>query len=386
MLSEVMGMKTYYFDNAATSCPKAPGVADAMAAYINDVCATVNRGSYAPAQAAEGVALSLREKLGTLLGCGDPARVILTPGATYGLNQAILGYLRPGDKCVVGATEHNAVMRPLNALGCEILRLPGDPEGFTQVEALPEYLEQGAKMVVLGHGSNVSGAINDVKRAAEICASYSVPLVVDAAQTAGHIPVSLEGWGAAAVAVPGHKGLLGPQGIGALVLAPDFAKTLRPLTAGGTGSASHQEGQPPYLPDKFEPGTPNLPGIYGLEAALRYLETVPLGVRRAKEMDLSRRFLEGAAELPGIRLLGPKDPARRVAVFSLDFSDRDNAQAALELEQRFGILARCGLHCAPSAHKVLGSYPQGTVRFSFGPFTTEEDVEYLLSALKELCR
>lgn len=377
-------MKLTYFDNAATSCPKAPGVSAAAAHYLDGICANMNRGSYDAAHAVGGTALSLREKLGALLGCSDPARVILTPGATYGLNQALSGYLRPQDRCVVGATEHNAVLRPLNALGCQICPLPGDKEGFSQVDALPRLLTPETKLVALSHASNVSGAVNDVAAAAKICAEHGVPLVVDAAQSAGHIPVDLEGWGAAAVAVPGHKGLLGPQGIGALLLSPKFAKVLRPIIFGGTGSASHLETQPQYLPDKFESGTLNLPGIYGLEAALSYFEVLPLPARRKQELAQTEQFLSGISHLTGLRLLGPINPQRRVAVFSLDFLGRDNGEIAQLLEENFGILTRCGLHCAPSAHKLLGSFPQGAVRISFGPSTTQEDIAYLLSALEKL--
>ena len=190
--------------------------------------------------------------------------------------------------------------------------------------------------------------------------------------------------GLSALSVPAHKGLLGPQGLGALLLAPDFAKALTPYVTGGTGSASDSEEQPAYLPDKFEPGTPNLPGIYGWEAALAWLQDVGVAAVRAHDLALSRRFLDGLADLPGVRLAGPADPARRVGVFSLDFVGRDNAEIAYRLETDYGILTRCGLHCAPAAHKTLGTFPRGTVRFSTGWSTTEADIDAALAAIRAL--
>ena len=203
-------------------------------------------------------------------------------------------------------------------------------------------------------------------------------------ETAGHLPVDFQAFGLSAMAVPGHKGLLGPGGVGALLLRDDFAQKLTPLIAGGTGSASDSESLPPYLPDRFESGTANLPGCYGWEAALRFIEETGVDVLRQHERALCARFLDGLADISGVRLVGPRNMDRRVGVISVDFLRRDNAEMAYALEAQYGILTRCGLHCAPSAHKTLGTFPQGTVRFSLGWASAEADVDAALAAIRAL--
>ena len=204
---------------------------------------------------------------------------------------------------------------------------------------------------------------------------------MDAAQTAGHVPIDFAALGLSALSVPGHKGLLGPQGIGALLLRPDFAETLEPVICGGTGSASDSEDVPAYFPDRLEPGTPNLPGVFGWEAALAYLQKTTVQAVQAHDRILSQRFLDGLRDLPGVNLIGPDTAENRVGIFSLDFPGKDNAEVAAMLEERFGILTRCGLHCAPSAHRTLGTFPRGTVRLSFGWYTTEQEVDRALEAV-----
>lgn len=236
----------------------------------------------------------------------------------------------------------------------------------------------------MAHGSNVCGAVQDAAAIGRICAEKGVPFALDAAQTAGHLPVDFQAFGLSAMAVPGHKGLLGPGGVGALLLRDDFAKKLTPLIAGGTGSASDSEYLPPYLPDRFESGTANLPGCYGWEAALRFIEETGVDVLRQHERALCARFLDGLADISGVRLVGPRNMDRRVGVISVDFLRRDNAEMAYALEAQYGILTRCGLHCAPSAHKTLGTFPQGTVRFSLGWASAEADVDAALAAIRAL--
>lgn len=374
-----------YLDNAATSFPKPPQVAARMCEYINQVGATINRSVYGAAQEAGLVTLQLRERLCRILGYGGrPTHVILTSGCTMGLNMAISGWLRPEDHCIVSSVEHNAVMRPLTQLGVEFDRIPCDAQGFLDPDAIPALIRPNTRMLIMAHGSNVSGSVQDAKAVGRICQQYGIPFVLDAAQTAGHVPVDFDRFGCSALAVPGHKGLLGPSGIGALLLAPEFAKGLRPIVTGGTGSASHTELQPMFLPDRFESGTPNLPGIYGWEAALTWWEAQGLQVLRAHEEVLMNRFLAGLHQISGVRLAGPDDSSKRVAVFSLDFEGQDNAYIGDRLEQDFGILTRCGLHCAPHTHKTLGTFPRGTVRFSFGWSTTEADVDAALDAIAGL--
>lgn len=373
-----------YLDNAATSYPKAPGVASAMADYVEKVGATINRSSYASAQEAGLVTLSLRERLCRHFNHPDPTHAVLTPGATAGLNMVIKGLLRPGDHCLVSSMEHNAVMRPLVQLereGVAFERIPCDAQGRLRLEALPGMIKLNTRLVVMAHGSNVCGTVQDAEAVGKICRERGVPFALDAAQTAGHIEVDFERFGLAALVVPGHKGLLGPQGIGALLLDADFARRLTPLVAGGTGSASDLEELPDWMPDRFESGTPNMPGVYGWEAALGWLENTGIETLENHEKTLSKRFLEGIYGLKNVKLYGATVPERRTGVFSVGFLNCDNAEAAWRLEREFGILTRCGLHCAPSAHKTLGSFPEGSVRFSTGWANTEADIDAALSAI-----
>lgn len=373
-----------YLDNAATSYPKAPGVASAMADYVEKVGATINRSSYASAQEAGLMTLSLRERLCRLFNHPDPTHAVLTPGATAGLNMVIKGLLLPGDHCLVSSMEHNAVMRPLVQLereGVVFERIPCDAQGCLRLEALPGMIKLNTRLVVMAHGSNVCGTVQDAEAVGKICRERSVPFALDAAQTAGHIEVDFERFGLSALVVPGHKGLLGPQGIGALLLDADFARRLTPLVAGGTGSASDSEELPGWMPDRFESGTPNMPGVYGWEAALGWLENTGIETLENHEKTLSKRFLEGIYGLKNVKLYGITVPERRTGVFSVGFLNCDNAEAAWRLEREFGILTRCGLHCAPSAHKTLGSFPEGSVRFSTGWANTEADIDAALSAI-----
>lgn len=376
-------MDTIYLDNAATSFPKPDGVSTAMKTYIDRVGATINRSVYGSAQDAGLVTLQLRQRLKRLFHFQSPVtHVILTPGATWGLNMAIRGFLKPGDHCIVSSMEHNAVMRPLLQLeGVAFDRIPCNREGLLNPEDIEPLIRPNTKLLVMAHGSNVCGSIQDAKAVGDICKKHGIAFLLDAAQTAGHYPVDFEAFGLSALCVPGHKGLLGPSGIGALLMTDGFAKALNPIVAGGTGSASDSEYLPEYLPDRFESGTPNLPGIYGWEAALAFVEKTGVEALRSHEMALCQRFLEGLETIDGVTLCGTKDVNRRVGVISVDFLHKDNAEAAFTLETDYGILTRCGLHCAPSAHKTLDTFPRGTVRFSLGFANTEADVDAAIAAI-----
>ena len=379
-------MQTIYLDNAATSFPKPAGVSARMKEYMDSVGATINRSVYGAAQDAGLVTLRLRERLARLFSFPEkPTHVILTPGATAGLNFVLKGFLRPGDHCLVSSMEHNAVMRPLLQLqGVEFDRIPCDEEGRLDPAAMLPLIRPNTRLCIMAHGSNVCGTVQDAAAVGAICAEHGIAFALDAAQTAGHIPIDFQALHLSALCVPGHKGLLGPSGIGALLLRDDFAHALTPLLAGGTGSASDSEYLPDYLPDRFESGTPNLPGIYGFEEALRFIEETGIDALRAHELELTARFLEGLRTIPNLRLCGTEELSRRVGVISVDFTQADNAEAAFRLESEFGILTRCGLHCAPSAHKTLGTFPQGTVRFSLGFSSTAADVDAALAALRAI--
>lgn len=380
-------MRAIYLDNAATSFPKPPAVAKAMLRYMEEVGASMNRGDYAAAQDTGMTALALREGLCRLFRHLDPACCVLTPGNTWGLNMVIRGWLRSGDHCLVSAVEHNAVMRPLldlAARGVSFDRVPCDGAGRLDPADVEKMIRPNTRLLVMAHGSNVSGAVQDAMAVGAVCRTRGVPFVLDAAQTAGHWPVDFAAMGLSALSVPGHKGLMGPSGIGALLLEPGFARALRPTVTGGTGSASDLETQPDYLPDKFEPGTSNLPGIYGLKAAVDFLLATGVETLQAHETALTARFLAGLRSVPGVRLAGPWEVRDRVGVISLDFLTADNALAADRLEREYGILTRCGLHCAPAAHKTLGTFPRGTVRFSPGWYNTEADIDAALEAVTEI--
>ena len=379
-------MNTIYLDNAATSFPKPETVAQAMVRYLNEVGAPLNRSVYQNAQEAELVTLSLREQLKGFFHFPEKAtHVILTPGNTYGLNLLIKGYLRPGDHVIVSSMEHNAVMRPLLQLpDVSFDRVQADREGFIDPDRIHSLIRPNTKLILMAHGSNVSGSVQDAETIGAIAARYGIPFALDGAQTAGHYPVDFQRFQLSALSVPGHKGLLGPSGIGALLLTEDMARKLTPLVAGGTGSVSNSEYLPEYLPDRFESGTMNLPGIYGWEAAMRFITAHGIDPLRAHEIGLTARFLEGVRDMPRVRLCGSAGTENRVGVLSLDFLDRDNAAVSFELEQRYGILIRCGLHCAPSAHRSLGTFPKGTVRFSLGYANTEADVDAAVAAVRAL--
>ena len=234
------------------------------------------------------------------------------------------------------------------------------------------------------HASNVCGSLLPVKEIGAICRERNIPLVLDAAQTAGHYPIDFKEFGLSALCAPGHKGLLGPQGIGVMLLDSEFAKSVEPLIAGGTGSASDSEELPHYMPDRFESGTMNIPGVYGLNAALSYILDKGIDHFRRHEEELTEYFLQSLKGLP-LRIAGTEDISKRVGVIAVDFIGHDNAEAAFFLEQA-GILTRCGLHCAPSAHKTLGTFPQGVVRFSLGYASTKVDIDGAVEAIRTIAK
>ena len=385
MSQEFLSTRTVYLDQAATSRPKAAGVGDAMRFYIEEVCANVNRSTYAPATDAALRVLETREKLCALFGFADPTHVIFTPGQTVSLNMVIKGLLRPGDHVLVSPLEHNGVMRPLTQMlerGVSFDRIPLTTDDSLDLAAARQMIRPNTRLIFLTHASNVSGTILPLAQVSAFCRERGIFLAVDAAQTAGHVPIDLTITPVDALCVPSHKGLRGPAGIGALLLSPALAKALDPLLTGGTGSDSHTEVQPDYMPDRFESGTPNLPGVYGLHAALCALEQEGLSHRQAQEEALLKQFLAGLDAFSGIHVLGTRDLSRRVGLVSVDFTAlRDNAEVSDRLATEFGVLTRCGLHCAPNAHKTYGTFPQGTVRFSFNSSNTAEEIDSALRAL-----
>jgi len=381
-------VKRIYLDNAATSYPKAPGVGDALRHFVDDIGENVNRSGY-NSVAADEMVFETREVLGEFFHFPTPENVIFTLNITHGLNFLLKGSLKRGDHVVVSSMEHNAVMRPLmqlKAQGVEMSRMLCDQMGRLGAKSLHEHIRPNTRMVVVTHASNVSGTILPIEDLGRICEEENILFVVDTAQTAGLLDIDFQHIRADALAFTGHKALLAPQGIGGFLISQDMAESMDALISGGTGSLSEYEEVPPYLPDKFEAGTPNLPGIYGLNQAIRYLTKVGLKYIREKELELAGILLEGFANMKGVRLAGLQETMGRMAVVSVDFEGYDNAVVAHCLDRDYGIRTRCGLHCAPSAHKTLGTFPQGTVRFSPGHFNTEQEMSHTLSAVQKVLK
>lgn len=378
-------MKKVYADNSATSFPKGPGVSDAIKHYLDVNPYNVNRGGYGEAYGVAMEMIETRQVLADLFHAKNPKQVVFTSGITLSLNILLQGFLKEGDHVITTSMEHNAVMRPLYYLskkGIAYSIVPCNEQGFFEPEQMIPFITPETKAVILSHASNVCGSIMPLEEVADLCKNHDLKLIVDAAQTAGVIDIDANQIDA--LAFTGHKGLLGPQGIGGFVLKPGFENEVDPLITGGTGSQSHELMQPGFLPDKFEPGTMNLPGIMGLKAALDYIKVTGIKTIYEKEMALTQFFIQNLQSLKGIRLVGPQNMENRLSVVSVDFVDFDNGDVAAALDQRYGIMTRSGLHCAPGAHKTLGTYPKGTVRFSFGHMNTFDEVEYMISSLKNL--
>ena len=378
-------MKKIYFDNGSTSYPKAPGVASAMANLIENGAFNINRGNYEGAYEVASIVLETRELLAKLFHAKSSKQVVFTPGITHSLNYLMKGLLKSGDHVIVTGMEHNAVMRPLCQLekeGVTYDMIPTDKEGMVNVSAVETMIRKETKVVVVLHASNVCGTIVPIEEIGAICKNHNIFFAVDTAQSAGTIPVDMQKANIDFLAFTGHKGLLGPQGIGGFLISEKLDKELTPLIAGGTGSISDSLEMPNTLPDKYESGTLNLPGIIGLHAALKYLDEVSVEKIHAKKMELTQYLLEQLKQFPNIRVAGRQGIENRVAVVSLDFLNNDNAMVAFELEAEYGIMTRVGLHCAPMAHKSLETYPQGTVRIAFSAENTKEEIDVLIEALK----
>lgn len=377
-----------YLDHAATSGKKAPGVAEAVYECLSGLSANVNRSTYALSSSVAMRVLECRELLADRFSFPDPSHVVFTPGQTAGLNMVLQGYLAPHDHVLVSSMEHNAVMRPLQSLakskGVVIDRVPCAEDGTLEPDQILSYLHPRTKLAVFTHASNVSGTLLPIAEIGALLEARGIPLVLDAAQTAGHVPIDFQSMHLSALAVPAHKGLLGPAGLGALLLAPELSFAMHPLLCGGTGSASDSEIQPDYMPDKFESGTLNLPGIMGLHAALTFLTPDRIIALEQEERRLTERLVAGVLQNKRVRLAGVPGTEGRVGVVSVDCLSMDNAEVAYRLEEEYSVCTRCGLHCAPSAHRTLGTFPQGTVRFSIGYGTTDEEVDTAVSALLQI--
>lgn len=385
-----MSVRLIYLDNAATSWPKPPGVAAAMAECLSTAGGNPGRSGHRLSLAAGRAMYEVREALAELLGAPDPLRVIFTHNATAAINLALAGLVRPGRRVVCASMEHNAVMRPLRALvqsGVELEVVQCAPDGTLDPAAMARAVTPGTRLVVVNHASNVTGTLAPVAAVAEVVRRAGALLLVDAAQTAGTYPIDMEALGIDLVAFTGHKGLLGPPGTGGLILNKrvDPAE-LAPLVRGGTGSRSEEEVQPEDLPDKYESGTPNFAGIAGLGAGLAFIRARGVAALRAHEMEMANILREGLRAIPGVTVYGPSDPEQRVAVVSFTAAGLPVSDIGFRLDEEFGILSRVGLHCAPAAHRTIGTFPGGTVRFAPGVFTTADEVWAAVRAVVEIVR
>ena len=376
-----------YFDNSSTSWPKAPGVQEAVSELLKNGAFNINRGNYAGAYEVESVVLETRDQLVQLFHGTDSRNVIFTPGITYSLNYFIKGFLKTGDHVLVSGLEHNAVMRPLEQMklaGVDYDIVPVDEEGNLDPEDLRERIRINTKAVIMTHASNVCGTVVPIREIGSICKEYGLFFAVDTAQSAGTLPVDMQECQIDFLAFTAHKGLLGPQGIGGFLISERLDKKMEPYIAGGTGSQSDSLLMPDYLPDKYESGTMNLPGIIGLHASLDYIREQGLKAIHDKKMELTEYLLNEVKRIPQVRIVGRKDVQDRVAVVSLDFLTIDNAVAAFELEQECGVMTRVGLHCAPAAHQSLHTFPQGTVRFAFSASNTFSEIDRCVEGILKI--
>lgn len=376
-----------YFDNGSTSWPKAPQVASSMSELLESGAFNINRGNYEGAYELESLVLLTRMQLARLFHAPDSRHVIFTPGITYSLNYLIKGLLRPGDHVLVSSLEHNAVMRPLCQLASQDIHytmIPAETNGTTQPKSVEALIRPETKAVIMLHASNVCGTILPIREIGDICRRHHLFFAVDTAQSAGSVDIDMQECNIDFLAFTGHKGLLGPQGIGGFLISEALDHELTPLIAGGTGSQSDSLLMPDYLPDKYESGTMNLPGIIGLHAALTYLEEAGIPAIHQKKMELTGYFLKRIQEIPQAHIAGKQTIQDRLAVVSLDFPEYDNAEIAFSLEQDYGIMTRVGLHCAPMAHQALHTMPHGTIRFAFSHFNTTEEIDCCIDGLREL--
>jgi cysteine desulfurase family protein len=381
-------IETIYFDNAATSWPKPETVIEAMVDFSKTIGANPGRSGHRLSIEAGRVVNEAREVVAELFGVKDPMRVVFGLNATDALNLAMRGILKTGDHVITTSMEHNSVMRPLRDLekhGIELTVVQCSKEGFLEPEDVSKSVKKNTKMIVMNHASNVVGTLLPIREVGIYARENNILLLVDAAQTAGCFQIEMEQDFIDLMAFSGHKGLLGPQGTGCLIIGESVdIKDMEPLKSGGTGSRSEYEYQPDFLPDRYESGTLNTVGLAGLAAGVRFILDKTVEKIRKKDMQLAGRFIQGADEISGCTLNGPKDVQKQTSTISFTLDKYAPSEVGLTLDEKYGILCRVGLHCAPLAHRTMGTFPEGTVRFGMGYFNTEREVDFALEALQKM--
>ena len=385
-----MKEKIIYFDNAATSFPKPEEVTKAMVHFSREIGASPGRSGHRLAVEAGRIVFGARERISQLFGGKDSSRVVFGLNATEGINQGLKGLLRHGDHLITSSMEHNSVMRPLRALmkeGLAVSILPCSQEGFLDPSGVKKAIRQNTRMVVLNHASNVVGTLQPLAEIGEVCRKREILFFVDAAQSAGAVPVDMEREKIDLLAFTGHKALFGPQGTGGLVLGERVdEKELVPVKRGGTGSRSEHEEHPDFLPDLCESGTPNAVGLAGLLAGLEFVMKVGIEKIRQHEKRLTEKLFQGLLKIGGVTVYGPGTAEKQLATVSFNIQGVAPSEVGLRLDEEFGILCRVGLHCAPAAHRTLGTFPEGTVRFGLSYLNREEEIEEALQAVRRIAR
>jgi len=373
-----------YLNNAATTLPKPPQVIRAIRNALEGIGANPGRGGDPLVYKADKLIYSARIRAAKFFGLPDPARLIFTPGCTYSINIAIRGALKNGDHVITTGRMHNAISRTVfdKRLGLQVSSIEWDGKsGFTE-EMFNKYLTPATKAIIVNHGSNVDGLLLPMEAIGKIAKQLGLLLIVDTAQTAGVIPIDMERSGIGILCASGHKGLYGPAGIGILAVAPDV--DIEPLVSGGTGSFSEDMDMPETYPDRFEPGSPNFSGIAGLDAGIAFIEKTGIEKIFRHKMKLCVEAYEGLIKFPDVNIFWPEKEANRLPLFSFTVGEMDPSEVAEHLDKKYRIATRTGLHCAPFAHKEIGTYPIGTVRVSPGFYNKRGDIKKLIKAVKDL--
>ena len=377
-----------YFDNAATSWPKPPEVAEAMTYFLTHIGASPGRSGHRLALEAGRMVYQTREALTDLFHAPDPLRVVFAHNVTEALNLALIGLLHPGDHVITSSMEHNSMMRPLRELerhGVELSVVRCSSEGLLNPDNVKTAIRPTTRMIAVNHASNVVGTIQPAAEIGAIARQHDLLFLLDAAQTAGAYPIDMQAENIDLLGFTGHKSLYGPTGTGGLILGERVrGEQLRPLKRGGTGSRSEEEEQPGFLPDMVESGTSNAVGLAGLLASLRWMKARGVEQIRQHEMFLTQQLLEGLQRIAGVTVYGTQKAAQQTATVSFNIAGLEPSDVGLRLDDDFGILCRVGLHCAPAAHKTLNTFPVGTVRFGLGAFNTPEEVAQALTAIETL--